>query len=149
MICTFSTSLNFLVNKWMKRVFLGLFQVTFEFEQREHDWNSALKHTSISHAKSLNELKFSQSHCSGFSCDWLTPHEPKPHSNYQLPLLTKGCVWVCVSEWALHGLTLTFPGTGLPRDGDVESTCSVLAVLVVYLLCNSQTSPWTNIINAH
>lgn len=60
------------------------------FEQREHDWNSeAYKRITC---KVFKELKFAQSHCSGCSCDWLTPHEPKPHSNYQLPLLTRRCV---------------------------------------------------------
>lgn len=73
-----------------------------ESEQREHDWNSALKDTSISHAKSLKELKFAQSHCAGCSCDWFAPHEPKPHSNYQPLLLTKGCVCVFKNELCMH-----------------------------------------------
>lgn len=94
--CIFLPSINsfkFLINKKKKETFIPWAVLSnLDFEQKEHDWKSALKHTSISHAKSLKELKFSESHCSGFSCDWLTSHEPKPHSNYQLPLLTKVCV---------------------------------------------------------
>lgn len=90
-----TTSIN--SSKTKKDFFLWAVLSNLEFEKREHDRNSVLKHTSMSHAKSLKELKFSQSHCSGFSCDWLTSHEPKPHSSYQLPLLTKAyvCVFVC------------------------------------------------------
>lgn len=71
-----------------------------DFEQREHDRNLPPKHTNISHAKSLKEMKFSERYCSGFSCDWLTSHESKPDSNYQLPLLAKVCE--CVNELCIH-----------------------------------------------
>lgn len=84
---------DFLLQCEMNETFiLSLFLET----RKGNDRNPARKHTSESHARSLKELKLSQSHCSAFSCDWLTPHEPKPCSNYQPPLLTKVWVFVCV-----------------------------------------------------
>lgn len=61
---------------------------------------------------------------------------------------------VCVCQWAVHAQTLTFPRTGLPHDGDVESTCSVPALRVVYLLYNWRTATcanisWSSIHNVH
>lgn len=93
-------------------------------EQRDCVWNSTLKDTSTSHAKSLKELKFTQSHRAGCSCDRLKPHEPK------LPLSSKARVNVHVRVGAsrVRARPLTFPGTGPPRGGGAGSTCSVPAL---------------------
>lgn len=107
--------------------------------------NFALKHRSISHAKSLKEWKFYQRYCFGFSCDWLTSHESKPHCNYQLPPLVGSVYYVLFVSELWKPRTPTCPGTALLHDGDVEWTCSVPGLLVVCLLCNWQTAPYGNI----